>query len=278
MHLQCGRHRIDLAHPVVMGVLNVTPDSFSDGGLYLEPAAALDRAVQLVEQGAAIVDIGGESTRPGAAPVPAGEELRRVVPIVERLAGTLSVPVSVDTRKPEVMRAVLAAGATMVNDVMALRAPGAVEAIASSAAAVCLMHMQGEPGTMQAAPRYGDAVAEVRGFLRVRAADCMAAGIARERLVVDPGFGFGKTLEHNLALLAGLSAIAADGLPVLVGLSRKRMIGALTGRAEDERLAGSLAAAVVAAINGARIIRAHDVAATVDALAVLSASGAMRDN
>jgi dihydropteroate synthase len=181
----------------------------------------------------------------------------------------------VDTRKPEVMRAVLAAGATMVNDVMALRAPGAVEAVAASEAAVCLMHMQGEPGTMQAAPRYGDAVAEVRAFLRDRAAACMAAGIARERLAVDPGFGFGKTLEHNLALLAGLPALAADGLPVLAGLSRKRMIGALTGRAEGERLAGSLAAAVVAAIKGARIIRAHDVAATVDALAVLAAGGGL---
>jgi dihydropteroate synthase len=275
MHLQCGRHRIDLARPVVMGVLNVTPDSFSDGGLYLEPAAALDRAAELVEQGAAIVDVGGESTRPGAATVPAGEELRRIMAIVERLAGTITVPVSVDTRKPEVMRAVLAAGATMVNDVMALRAPGAVEAVAASEAAVCLMHMQGEPGTMQAAPRYGDAVAEVRAFLRDRAAACMAAGIARERLAVDPGFGFGKTLEHNLALLAGLPALAADGLPVLAGLSRKRMIGALTGRAEGERLAGSLAAAVVAAIKGARIIRAHDVAATVDALAVLAAGGGL---
>lgn len=278
MHLQCGHHRIELGRPVVMGVLNVTPDSFSDGGRYFEPAAALERALQLAEDGAAIVDIGGESTRPGAAPVEAAEELRRVIPVVERLAASIPIPMSVDTRKPEVMRQALAAGASMVNDVSALAAPGSLEAVAASQAAVCLMHMQGEPGTMQAAPRYGDVVAEVRGFLRGRVDACIAAGIPRERLAVDPGFGFGKALEHNLALLAGLSGIANDGQPVLAGLSRKRLIGALTGRAEGERLAGSLAAALVAAINGARIIRAHDVRETVDALAVLAASGALRDN
>jgi dihydropteroate synthase len=278
MHLQCGRHRIELGRPVVMGVLNVTPDSFSDGGRYSEPAAALERAMRLAEDGAAILDIGGESTRPGALPVGTAEELRRVVPLVERLAASLAVPISVDTRKPEVMRQALAAGASMVNDVSALAAPGALEAVAGSGAAVCLMHMQGEPGTMQAAPHYGDVVAEVRGFLRGRVDACAAAGISRERLAVDPGFGFGKSLEHNIALLAGLAAIASDGVPVLAGLSRKRLIGALTGRAEGERLAGSLAAAVVAAINGARIIRAHDVRETVDALAVLAASGALRDN
>lgn len=260
---------------MVMGVLNVTPDSFSDGGRYFDPAAALARAMQLAEDGAAIVDIGGESTRPGATPVEAEEELRRVIPVVERLAAHLDVPVSVDTRKPEVMRQAIAAGASMVNDVSALAAPGALEAVAASQAAVCLMHMQGEPGTMQAAPHYDDVVSEVRGFLRSRADACVAAGIPRERLTVDPGFGFGKALEHNLALLAGLAGIAADGLPVLAGLSRKRLIGTLTGRAEGERLAGSLAAAVVAAINGARIIRAHDVRETVDALAVLAASGAL---
>jgi dihydropteroate synthase len=197
---------------------------------------------------------------------------------VERLAASLAVPVSIDTRKPEVMRQALAAGASMVNDVSALAAPGALDAVAASQAAVCLMHMQGEPGTMQADPRYGDVVAEVRGFLRSRVEACLAAGIPRTRLAVDPGFGFGKALEHNLALLAGLSGIAEDGQPVLAGLSRKRLIGALTGRAEGDRLAGSLAAAVVAAINGARIIRAHDVRETVDALAVLAASGALRDN
>ncbi len=278
MHLQCGRHRIDLGRPVVMGVLNVTPDSFSDGGRYLDPAAALGRAMRLAEEGAAIVDVGGESTRPGAAPVDAAEELRRVIPVIERLAASLAVPVSVDTRKPEVMRQALAAGASMVNDVSALAAPGAIDAVAGSTAAACLMHMQGEPGTMQAAPRYDDVVGEVRGFLRGRVQACLAAGIPRERLAVDPGFGFGKTLEHNVALLAGLAAIAADGLPVLAGLSRKRMVGALTGRAEGDRLAGSLAAAVLAAVNGARIIRAHDVRETVDALAVLAACGALRDN
>ncbi len=278
MHLQCGPHRIDLGRPVVMGVLNVTPDSFSDGGLYLDPSAALDHAARLVEEGAAIVDIGGESTRPGAARVPAGEESRRVIPVVQRLAATLRVPVSVDTRKPEVMREALAAGAAMVNDVSALQAPGALEAVVASDAAICLMHMQGDPATMQASPRYADVVAEVREFLRARVAACAAAGIARERIAVDPGFGFGKTLDHNLALLAGLADLAADGIPVLAGLSRKRMIGALTGGAEGDRLAGSLAAAVVAAINGARIIRAHDVRPTVDALAVVAASGALRDN
>jgi dihydropteroate synthase len=224
------------------------------------------------------VDVGGESTRTGATPVEAAEELRRVIPVVERLAASLAVPVSIDTRKPEVMRQALAAGASMVNDVSALAAPGALDAVAASQAAVCLMHMQGEPGTMQADPRYGDVVAEVRGFLRSRVEACLAAGIPRTRLAVDPGFGFGKALEHNLALLAGLSGIAEDGQPVLAGLSRKRLIGALTGRAEGDRLAGSLAAAVVAAINGARIIRAHDVRETVDALAVLEASGALRDN
>jgi dihydropteroate synthase len=263
---------------VVMGVLNVTPDSFSDGGRFFEPEAALDRAMQLAEDGAAIVDIGGESTRPGATPVEATEELRRVIPVVERLAANLDVPVSVDTRKPEVMRQALAAGASMVNDVSALAAPGALEAVAASEAAVCLMHMQGEPGTMQAAPHYDDVVTEVREYLRRRVGACVAAGIVRERLVVDPGFGFGKALEHNLALLAGLARIAGDGMPVLVGLSRKRLVGALTGRGEGERLAGSLAAAIVAVINGARIIRAHDVRETVDALAVLAASGALRDN
>jgi dihydropteroate synthase len=263
---------------VVMGVLNVTPDSFSDGSRFFEPEAALDRAMQLAEDGAAIVDIGGESTRPGATPVEATEELRRVIPVVERLAANLDVPVSVDTRKPEVMRQALAAGASMVNDVSALAAPGALEAVAASEAAVCLMHMQGEPGTMQAAPHYDDVVTEVREYLRRRVGACVAAGIVRERLVVDPGFGFGKALEHNLALLAGLAGIAGDGMPVLVGLSRKRLVGALTGRGEGERLAGSLAAAIVAVINGARIIRAHDVRETVDALAVLAASGALRDN
>lgn len=278
MRLQCGRHAIDLGRPVVMGILNVTPDSFSDGGRYRDPGAAVARGEAMAHEGAAIVDVGGESTRPGAEPVDADEEARRVLPVIERLAERLGIPVSVDTRKPAVMRRAIAAGASMVNDVGALSAPGAVEAVAESGAAACLMHMQGEPRTMQDAPRYGDVVAEVRAFLASRAAACAAAGIARDRLVVDPGFGFGKTLEHNLALLAALPRLAADGLPLLVGLSRKRMIGALTGRADGERLAGSLAAAIVAAGRGARIIRAHDVRETVDALAVVAAAGGFGDN
>jgi dihydropteroate synthase len=278
MQLQCGPFPLDLDRPVVMGVVNVTPDSFSDGGRFADADAAVAAAERMAADGAALVDVGGESTRPGSAPVDEAEELRRVMPVIERLAGRLPIPVSIDTRKPGVMRRAVEAGASLVNDVGALRAPGAIEAVAGSGAAVCLMHMQGEPGTMQDAPRYADVVTEVREFLRQRVAACEAAGIGRARIAVDPGFGFGKSLEHNLALLAGLPVIAADGLPLLVGLSRKRMIGALTGRGDGERLAGSLAAAVVAAQNGARIVRAHDVRETVDALRVVAAAGAMRDN
>jgi dihydropteroate synthase len=260
-----------------MGVLNVTPDSFSDGGRYLELPRALEHARRMVEEGAAVIDVGGESTRPGAEPVTAAQELRRVIPVVERLAADLAVPVSVDTSKPEVMRAALAAGAAMVNDVAALSAAGAIEALAASDAAVCLMHMQGEPRTMQQAPRYGDVVGEVRSFLRERVARCRAAGIGRERIVVDPGFGFGKTLAHNLELLRGLAEIAADGVPVLAGLSRKSMIGQLTGHATGDRLAGSLALAVLAVMNGASIVRAHDVGPTVDALRVVAAASRAGD-
>jgi dihydropteroate synthase len=278
MQLQCGPFPLDLDRPVVMGVLNVTPDSFSDGGRFADADAAVAAAERMAADGAALVDVGGESTRPGSVPVDEAEELRRVMPVIERLAGRLPIPVSIDTRKPGVMRRAVEAGASLVNDVGALRAPGAIEAVAGSGAAVCLMHMQGEPGTMQDAPRYADVVTEVREFLRQRVAACEAAGIGRARIAVDPGFGFGKSLEHNLALLAGLPVIAADGLPLLVGLSRKRMIGTLTGRGDGERLAGSLAAAVVAAQNGARIVRAHDVRETVDALRVVAAAGAMRDN
>jgi dihydropteroate synthase len=278
MHLQCGRFSLDLGRPVVMGVLNVTPDSFSDGGRFHDVQAAIAHAERMAADGAAIIDVGGESTRPGSAPVGEEEELRRVLPVIERLAATLGIPVSVDTRKAGVMRRALAAGATLVNDVAALTAPGAIEAVAGSDVAVCLMHMRGEPASMQDAPHYVDVVGEVRAFLRSRVAACEAAGIPRSRIAVDPGFGFGKSLEHNLALLAGLPALAADGLPVLAGLSRKRMIGAITGRDGGDRLAGSLAAAVVAAERGARIIRAHDVRETVDALRVVAAAGAMRDN
>ncbi len=271
MLLNCGRHSLDLSRPVVMGVLNVTPDSFSDGGRFLEPAAAVERALRMVEEGAGIVDIGGESTRPGAAPVPVEEELSRVLPVLERLAGHLPVPVSVDSSKPEVMRQAIAAGAGMINDVNGLRAPGAVEVLARSRAAVCLMHMQGEPRTMQQAPSYGDVVAEVRAFLGGRVQACRDAGIGGDRIVVDPGFGFGKTLEHNLELLGSLDRLAAEGLPVLVGLSRKSMIGQLTGRAADARLAGSLALAAIAVTHGASIVRAHDVAATADAVKIAAA-------
>jgi dihydropteroate synthase len=278
MRLQCGRFLLDLDRPVVMGVINVTPDSFSDGGQFLELSAAIARAQELVAEGAAIVDAGGESTRPGAAPVDESEELRRVIPLIERLAGSLAVPVSVDTRKPAVMRRAIAAGASLVNDVSALTARGALAAVAESGAAACLMHMQGDPRTMQDAPHYDDVVAEVRAFLKARVAACEHAGIPRSRLVVDPGFGFGKSLEHNLALLRGLPELASDGLPVLAGVSRKRMIGALTGRADGDRLAGSLAVAVVASMNGARIIRAHDVRETVDALRVVAQVCPLRDN
>jgi len=273
MRLQCGRHLLDLDAPVVMGILNVTPDSFSDGGRFRGMPAALEQAERLAEEGAAIIDVGGESTRPGAAPVPLDEELRRVIPIVERLVSTLDIPISVDTRTPAVMRVSIAAGASMINDVMALRAPGALDAVAASGAAICLMHMQGEPRTMQNEPHYEDVVDEVRTFLRERVVACIGAGIARSRLVIDPGFGFGKALTHNLQLLRGLRTLAAEGLPVLAGLSRKRMIGELTSRDEGDRRAGSLALAVIAAMNGARIIRAHDVRETVDALRIVAAAG-----
>jgi dihydropteroate synthase len=276
MQLTCGQHVLDLSQPVVMGVLNVTPDSFSDGGRFLDPAAAVERALRMVEEGAAIVDVGGESTRPGAAAVSVDVELQRVLPVVERLAARLPVPVSVDSSKPEVMRAVIAAGAAMINDVNSLRAPGALEAVAGSRAAACLMHMQGEPRTMQQAPTYGDVAREVRDFLRQRAAVSMAAGIARDRLLLDPGFGFGKTLAHNLALLAQLDLLVAEGLPVLVGLSRKSLIGQITGRPPGQRLSGSLALAALAVMDGAHIVRAHDVAPTVDAIKIAAALRAAR--
>jgi len=273
MRLQCGRHTLDLGNPVVMGVLNVTPDSFSDGGRYAGLGAALAHADRMAAEGAAIIDVGGESTRPGAAPVDLDEELRRVIPVIERLAARLAIPVSVDTSKPEVMRAAIASGASMINDVAALRAPGAIDAVARSDAAICLMHMQGDPRTMQREPRYTDVLVEVRDFLRGRVARCVEAGIAASRLVVDPGFGFGKSLEHNLELLRRLPELVADGHPVLAGLSRKSMIGGLTGRPDGDRLAGSLALATFAILSGARIVRAHDVAPTVDALRVVAAIG-----
>jgi len=277
MQLHCGRHRLVLDRPVVMGILNVTPDSFSDGGRFSSLPAAIECAERMAAEGASIIDVGGESTRPGALPVDAAEELRRVIPVIERLAATLGLPVSVDTRKAEVMRVAIQAGASMVNDVSALGGPGALDCVAGTDVGVCLMHMQGEPRTMQQSPDYADVVAEVREFLRARLARCIAAGIDTARITVDPGFGFGKTLAHNLALLRGLPQIAADGAPVLVGLSRKRMIGELTGQPEGDRLAGSIALATLAAQNGARIVRAHDVGATVAALRIVAAVAAERE-
>ena len=265
MYLQCAHQKLDLTRPVVMGVVNVTPDSFSDGGKFLERSKAIDHAQQLIEEGAAILDIGGESTRPGADLVSVEEELRRVVPVVEALAGTGAV-ISVDTSKPEVMRAAAAAGAGIINDVRALEMPGALEAAAESGCAVCLMHMQGDPRTMQAAPSYGDVVTEVKAFLVQRAQSCRAAGIPAERISIDPGFGFGKTLEHNAALLRGLDAFGDTGMPLVVGLSRKSMLGKILGRPAGERLYGSLALAAMAVMKGAHIVRAHDVAATADVL------------
>ncbi len=271
MRLALRDRTLDLAEPVVMGVLNVTPDSFSDGGLHAGVDAAVAQGVRMAEEGAAIVDVGGESTRPGAAPVTAEEEIRRVVPVIERLVVRIRAPVSVDTSKPEVIHAAVEAGACMVNDVRALRLPGALEAAADSGVAVCLMHMQGEPATMQVRPDYSRVVAEVREFLAARAKACGEAGIARDRICVDPGIGFGKTPAHNLALLASLADLAADGLPVLIGVSRKSLVGIITGRALEDRLAGSVAFAALAVAGGASIVRAHDVAATLDAVRVASA-------
>jgi dihydropteroate synthase len=256
-----------LRRPLLMGIVNITPDSFHDGGKFAATGDAIAQARRLIEEGADLLDLGGESTRPGAAPVTAEEELRRVLPVLEAVRA-LGVPVSIDTRQPAVMRAVLAAGAAMINDVNALRASGAVEAISETDASVCLMHMQGEPRTMQQAPRYADVVGEVTAFLAARIDVCVAAGIDRGRIVVDPGFGFGKRLEDNLALARALPELAKLA-PVLVGFSRKSMIGALTGRAATgDRLAGSVSAALWAAWRGAAILRVHDVAATRDALAV----------
>ena len=257
-----------------MGIVNLTPDSFSGDGVGdsegVDPTRAIARAHAQSEAGADILDLGAESTRPGAPPVPAGEELARLLPVLRALRDA-SVPLSVDTMKPEVMTAALAEGASMINDVAALSAPGAVAAVAAADAAVCLMHMRGEPRSMQAQPSYADVVAEVRDFLVGRARACLAAGIGQERIVIDPGFGFGKTLEHNLALLRALPEFATLGYPVLAGLSRKSMLGAITGRGVGERLAASIAAALLAVERGAGIVRVHDVAATRDALSLLNA-------
>ena len=271
--LDCAGRSLDLSRPLVMGVINTTPDSFSDGGtLYtseqLDLDLALERARQMVRAGAVIVDIGGESTRPGAAPVSETQEMNRVLPLVERIAGELDVVISVDTSSPGLMREAAALGAGLINDVRALRREGALEAAAASGLPVCLMHMLGEPGSMQLEPAYDDVVGEVADFLKQRIAACEAVGVPREKLLLDPGFGFGKTVAHNLALLNGLPQLAAIGLPLLVGLSRKSLIDKLIGREVDERLPASLALAVMAAERGASIIRTHDVRATADALAM----------
>jgi len=273
--LDCAGRVIRLDRPRVMGIVNVTPDSFSDGGEHASAESAIAHGLRLAEEGADVLDVGGESTRPGAADVPLEEELRRVIPVIEGLAGATSLPVSVDTSRPEVMRAAVAAGAGMINDVRALRHDGALEAAAALGVPVVLMHMLGEPRSMQGAPQYEDVVAQVHRFLAERIFAAEMAGIDKKRIVVDPGFGFGKTLEHNLALLANLERFAELGVPLLAGLSRKRSIGDLTGREDPrDRVHGSVAAHLVAAQRGARLLRVHDVAATVDALKVWNAVAA----
>ncbi|MHB1085782.1 MAG: dihydropteroate synthase [Thiobacillus sp.] len=274
--LHAGSHRLSLATPLIMGIVNVTPDSFSDGGRLVDIQGAIRHALKLQEEGADILDVGGESTRPGAATVPVDEEIRRVLPLIEALVGHGCV-VSVDTKKPEVMRAALDAGAAMVNDVMALRVPGALARVAASDAAVCLMHMQGEPQGMQKAPCYTDVVEDVKQFLQGRVQVCEAAGIARDRLLIDPGFGFGKTLEHNLFLLKHLSRLTESGVPVMVGLSRKAMLGTLTGREVGAREFAGVAAHLAAVVRGARIVRVHNVTAMRDALVIWNAVEEQRD-
>lgn len=270
MLLHSKGRSLDLSRPQVMGILNVTPDSFSDGSRYQQLDVALRHASQMVQAGATLIDIGGESTRPGAAEVPLEQELERVVPVVERLAAELDVWLSVDTYKAEVMRAAMAAGAHLINDIRALEAPGALAAAAEAQVPVCLMHMQGAPRTMQQAPHYENLLGEVHAYFAQRIAACVAAGIPRERLILDPGFGFGKTLDQNYELLARLDEFADFQLPLLVGMSRKSMVGQLLERPVEVRLAGSLALALYASRRGAHIIRVHDVQETVDALRIFS--------
>lgn len=265
--LQCGRFELDLGRPLVMGILNVTPDSFSDGTGELSIERVIDRAHRMVEDGADMLDIGGESTRPGADPVSLQEEMDRVLPVVEALHG-LQIPLSVDTFKPEVMRAALQSGADMINDIRALRAPGALEVVRGSSCGLCIMHMQGEPRTMQLNPHYDDVVADVRDFLAERVQVMMASGIARERIVLDPGFGFGKTVGQNYLMLRRLDQMQVEDFPWLLGFSRKSMLGHIVGREPRERLAASLAAALYGLEKGGHILRVHDVAETVDAVKI----------
>ncbi len=267
----CGRFQLDLTRPHVMGIVNVTPDSFSDGGKYSSVDLAIEHALQLISEGADILDIGGESSRPGAEPVALEEELLRVMPVIEALSKVTTVPISIDTYKPEVMRAAIQAGADIVNDICALRENGALEIIANSNAGVCLMHMQGVPQTMQINPQYGDVVADVKQFLVDRVEACVAHSIAKERIMLDPGFGFGKTTAHNVALIQHLDSFVELGLPLLVGLSRKSVLGRIAGGDEQQRLHAGLAASVISVMKGAKIVRVHDVKATVDALKVVAA-------
>lgn len=267
------RHKIlNLDCPQVMGILNITPDSFSDGGCFVTPDALQLQIEKMLQAGVAIIDVGGESTRPGAQQVGLAEELERVVPCIELIRRISDVPISIDTSKPEVMRAAIAAGADMINDVNALRAEGALKAAAELGVPVCLMHMQGEPKTMQQQPEYTDVIQQVLGFFVERIAACEAAGLARENIFLDPGFGFGKTVEHNFQMLKKLELFHSLGCPLLVGISRKSMLGAVTGKPVEQRLAGSLAAVVVAALQGAQVLRVHDVAETIDALKVVQAT------
>ncbi|KPX57617.1 dihydropteroate synthase [Pseudomonas amygdali] len=269
--LPCGNRVLDLAHTHVMGILNATPDSFSDGGRYSQLDAALRHAEAMVQAGATLIDVGGESTRPGARPVSASEEVERVAPVVEVIARELDVIISVDTSTPEVMLATAGLGAGLINDVRSLQRPGALEAAASTGLPVCLMHMLGEPGTMQNDPYYDDLVGEVCAFLAERMKQCAAAGIDQQKIILDPGFGFAKTLEHNLSLFKHMEALHALGQPLLVGVSRKSMIGAVLGRPVDQRLSGGLALAALAMTKGARILRVHDVAETADVVRMIAA-------
>lgn len=272
MQFQCGRFLINFDSPKVMGIVNVTPDSFSDGGQYNKVDFAVAHALDLIAQGANVLDIGGESTRPNATPVTLEEELQRVIPVIEALhALNISVPISIDTYKPAVMKAAIAAGASMVNDIRGLQEEGALEAVVNSDAGVCIMHMQGTPQTMQIAPHYADVVSEVKDFLRVQRDACLSAGVSPERIMLDPGFGFGKTRAHNIALAKELPELLDLNCPLLVGLSRKSVLGQMTGNDVDARLHASVAAAVISAMKGAHLLRVHDVKATVEALKVVAA-------
>ena len=271
MLFNCGKFQLNLHRPHVMGIVNVTPDSFSDGGRFSKANLALEHALSLIEQGADILDVGGESTRPNAVPVSLQEELDRVIPVIEGLVNQINIPISIDTYKPQVMQAAIDAGASIVNDVRALQESGAIDMIAASNVGVCLMHMQGTPQTMQINPQYNDVVAEVKAFLQQRLVACEEAGIVKNRILLDPGFGFGKTRVHNITLIQHLARFASLGQPLLVGLSRKSVLGQVTGNDVDARLYSSIAASVISAMVGAKILRVHDVKATVEALKVVMA-------